>query len=126
MRLTNRSTQARRASFLSFFECHTPRRVNSPLDVCDSLTCKQSDCRTHRRDYNVQQQEQYRFYLSSLFMNLKPEELILIGTLAGALIGSLSTLLVTWLNKRPEERRHYRELVVNAAIEHWKHASDLA
>ena len=53
-------------------------------------------------------------------MDIRPELIAVIGTLAGALIGSLSTLFITWLNKKSEERRHVRELVVNAAIESWK------
>ena len=53
-------------------------------------------------------------------MDIKPEVLAVLGTLAGALIGSISTLLITWLNKKSEERRHLREITVNAAIESWK------
>jgi hypothetical protein len=53
-------------------------------------------------------------------MDIKPEMLAVLGTLVGALIGSLSTLLITWLNKKSDERKHLRELVVNAAIESWK------
>ncbi len=51
---------------------------------------------------------------------MKPEVLAVLGTLAGALIGSISTLFITWLNKKSEERRHLREITVNAAIESWK------
>ena len=46
--------------------------------------------------------------------------LILIGTLGGAFIGAISTLGVTWLSKRTEERKHYRELIINLAIENYK------
>lgn len=42
------------------------------------------------------------------------------SVLIGALIGAISTLIVTWMNKRTEERKHYRELLINAAIENYK------
>jgi hypothetical protein len=35
-------------------------------------------------------------------------------------------LLVTWITKRSEERKHYKELVINAAIENWKQACEFA
>jgi hypothetical protein len=48
--------------------------------------------------------------------------LLLLGT--GGLFGVLITQLVTILNARSsrksEERKHYRELIVKAAIENWK------
>lgn len=57
---------------------------------------------------------------------MNSEALILIGTLGGALIGALSTLGVTWLNKRSEERKHYRELIINLAVENYKEAGAMA
>jgi hypothetical protein len=57
---------------------------------------------------------------------MRPEIVAVIGTIAGVSIGALSTLIITLINKRSEERKHYRELVVNAAIEHWKHSTELA
>jgi gas vesicle protein len=48
------------------------------------------------------------------------EYLAVIGTLAGAFIGSLSALLITWITKRSEERKHFRELVIKTALEHYK------
>jgi hypothetical protein len=57
---------------------------------------------------------------------MNSEALILIGTLGGALIGALSTLGVTWLNKRSEERKHYRELIINLAVENYKEAGIMA
>jgi gas vesicle protein len=53
-------------------------------------------------------------------MELTPEQTTLIGTLAGALVGSLSTLLITVIDKKSDERRHRRELIVRAAVESWK------
>lgn len=43
-----------------------------------------------------------------------------ISALIGALVGALSTVLVTWIGKRFDERKHYRELLINAAIENYK------
>lgn len=44
----------------------------------------------------------------------------LITIVAGAFIGSISTVLVTWINKRSEERKHYREIVIKTAVENYK------
>lgn len=56
-------------------------------------------------------------------MNISPQMLAFIGALsvlAGAIVASLTSLFTTLITKRSEERRHYRELVINAAIENWK------
>lgn len=58
-------------------------------------------------------------------MNISPELAALIGTIIGALIGSTSTLLVTWITKRSEERKHFRELIMTSALEHWKQQIDI-
>lgn len=55
-------------------------------------------------------------------MGISPEVL---STLLGVAIGSISTLAVTWISKRSEERRHTRELAMNAAIVNWKTAIEL-
>ena len=47
----------------------------------------------------------------------------LIG-LGSALIGTLSSLAVTYLQRRSEERKHYRELIVNATLKYWEKRSD--
>lgn len=49
---------------------------------------------------------------------MTPQELTVFGTLAGTLIGALATLAVTWLTKRSEERKHYREIIVNTAVQY--------
>lgn len=59
-------------------------------------------------------------------MDTNASLLVLLGTLGGALIGSLSILTVTWLTKRSEERKHYRELIINTAVENYKEAGVLA
>lgn len=58
-------------------------------------------------------------------MNISSEELTLIGTLSGVIIGSLATIIITWINKRSEERRHKREIIIRAATESWKQSVEL-
>ena|SRR5258708_36934393 len=56
-------------------------------------------------------------------MNIRPEVLALIvalSAMAGATIPSLASVITTLITKRSEEKRHYRELVIGAAIENWK------
>jgi hypothetical protein len=40
--------------------------------------------------------------------------------LIGAIIGSIPGIIIAWISKRSEDRRHFRELVMRAAIEDWK------
>jgi hypothetical protein len=49
-----------------------------------------------------------------------------IGALVAAIVVSLSNLFVTLINKRAEERKHYRELIINAAIENYKEEKSMA
>ena len=50
-----------------------------------------------------------------------PETLrTLIIIVSGAFIGSISTVLVSLINKRSEERKHYREIVIKTAVENYK------
>ena len=56
-------------------------------------------------------------------MNIRPEVLALVvglSAMAGAIIPSITSIVNTIITKRSEDRRHYRELVINAAIEYWK------
>jgi hypothetical protein len=57
---------------------------------------------------------------------MTPEILTLVSVLSGAVIGSLSTLAVTWINKRFDDRRARRELAVSTALANWKQNIDLA
>ena len=45
--------------------------------------------------------------------------------LIGAIIGSFPGILIAWINKRSEDRRHFRELVMRAAIEDWKFKNEI-
>ncbi len=49
-----------------------------------------------------------------------------IGALVAAIVVSLSNVVVTLVNKRAEERKHYRELIINAAIENYKEERSMA
>ena len=53
-------------------------------------------------------------------MNLSPAELAVLGTLGGAILGGLFTTLIAFINKRTEEKRHFRELIFKSAVEEWK------
>lgn len=46
--------------------------------------------------------------------------LIAVSALIGSLLGSFSSLATTWINKKSEERKHYRELIINLAVENYK------
>lgn len=53
-------------------------------------------------------------------MSLSPEELVAIVGLGGAAIGALPSLITSLVSKRAEDKRHFNELIFNAAIESWK------
>ena len=43
-----------------------------------------------------------------------------LSAIVGAAVGSLPALLGTWLTKRAEERKHLRDLMLQAALENYK------
>ena len=49
----------------------------------------------------------------------------MIGTIGGALIGSLSTALIAFLSHRSEERKHLRQLIIGTAVENWKQSIEV-
>jgi hypothetical protein len=53
-------------------------------------------------------------------MSLSPEVLVAIVGLGGAVIGALPGLITSLVNKRAEDKRHFNQLIFNAAIESWK------
>jgi lipase chaperone LimK len=53
-------------------------------------------------------------------MALSPEELAVVASLGGAVVGALPGLVSSFLTKRSDERKQFKELVVKAAIESWK------
>ena len=50
----------------------------------------------------------------------------LIGTVIGALAGISGTIAVALISKRSEEKRHFRELAMQAAIQNWQHSYEVA
>ena len=59
-------------------------------------------------------------------MYFSSEELTVIGTLGGAFVGALSSTIISMVNKRSDEKRHFRELVVKTASEHWRHVAEIS
>src|SRR5438132_1819915 len=59
-------------------------------------------------------------------MNLPTEAWVVIGTISGALIGSLSAVVNSYFTSRSEERKHFREVIVKTALEEWKHISQIS
>ena len=57
---------------------------------------------------------------------MNPTELAVFGTLGGAFIAGFFTAIAAFINKRSEEKRHFRELVVKTAAEHWKHVAEIS
>jgi hypothetical protein len=53
-------------------------------------------------------------------MPIDPTISALVGTAIGALAGIAGTIFSTLIIQRSEERRHLRQVVINAAIENWK------
>ncbi|MGH9765295.1 MAG: hypothetical protein ACREDR_31760 [Blastocatellia bacterium] len=48
-----------------------------------------------------------------------------LGVLIGGLISTITAVAITFMNNRSEERRKYKEIVINAAITQWKNAAEL-
>lgn len=46
--------------------------------------------------------------------------------LAGVILGSLSTLVVTFINRHFDDRRHLREMAIKAAFTYWEHDFEYA
>ncbi len=60
-------------------------------------------------------------------MNISPTALALIvalSTLTGVIITSIFNLLTTRITNKSDERKHQRELIMNAAITNWKQACE--
>jgi hypothetical protein len=53
-------------------------------------------------------------------MALSPAELAVVASLGGAVVGALPGLVSSFLIKRSDERKQFKELVAKAAIESWK------
>jgi hypothetical protein len=53
-------------------------------------------------------------------MALDPQLMVLISALGGTAVGSLGSLLITWINRRSEERKQIKQIIANFAIESYK------
>ena len=51
---------------------------------------------------------------------------VFLFTIAGTIVGAVSSIVVTWINKKSEENWHSKETIIRTAIENWKGAIDLA
>jgi hypothetical protein len=58
-------------------------------------------------------------------MSLSSEAIVAITAVSSALIGTLPGIVAAWIAHRSEERRHFREIAVNAAIKSWERRFDL-
>jgi len=52
------------------------------------------------------------------------EWIVVIGILGGSFITGILVFITNWLTKYYEEKKHRREIVLNAAIENWKNLLD--
>jgi hypothetical protein len=59
-------------------------------------------------------------------MNLSPAELAVFGTLGGAFVAGLFGAIIAFINKRSEEKKHLRELIVKTSTEHWQFVVETA
>ena len=57
-------------------------------------------------------------------MVLSPGELAVVGTIGGAIIGALPSVVSSILNRKTDEKKHFNELVVKAATENWKFVAE--
>lgn len=59
-------------------------------------------------------------------MNLTSEELLVVGTLGGAMVGGVFGVLTSWITKRSEERRAHKELIMRVAADIFIHQDKAA
>lgn len=57
-------------------------------------------------------------------MDLDATQIAVLGTLGGAIIAGICTVAVAFINKRSEEKKHFRELVIKTASENWKYVAE--
>jgi hypothetical protein len=50
----------------------------------------------------------------------------LLGVIIGGLLTAIPSIVIFWIGKRSEERRHLRELAFRTAIDNWKQVSECA
>lgn len=42
-----------------------------------------------------------------------------VGSIVSSVVGALAALVTTWLIRRSEERKHFREIVINISYKYW-------
>jgi len=57
-------------------------------------------------------------------MDLNATKIAVLGTLGGAAIAGICTVAVAFINKRSDERKHFRELVIKTASDNWKYVAE--
>ncbi|MFA6918205.1 MAG: hypothetical protein WC285_05265 [Candidatus Gracilibacteria bacterium] len=57
---------------------------------------------------------------------MKTEYIVLIGTLGGAFLGFLSAIITTCISKHYEDKKVYRNLLVEAGLKNWEGSKDVA
>ena len=57
---------------------------------------------------------------------MKPEIITSLAALAGVFIGALFGFGTAWMNKRYDDRRHRREILMRTAVENWKTTAEIA
>jgi hypothetical protein len=60
-------------------------------------------------------------------MQIDKETLAMIVALAaivGSMVSALSALLISWLTKRYEDRKHIREIAINTAYKEWEYMAN--
>jgi hypothetical protein len=54
---------------------------------------------------------------------MNPQTINIVSAFFGVLLGMLVGFITSTLNRKSEERKHYRQLIINAAVENFKHLS---
>lgn len=49
-----------------------------------------------------------------------------IAAIGGGLVSGIILLVNNWINRKSEERKHLRQIMLDAAIEHWKQTCSFA
>jgi len=57
---------------------------------------------------------------------MKPEIIVLIGTLGGAFLGFLTSIITILVNRHYENKKSYQEALLTAAIKHWEATKEAA
>jgi len=59
-------------------------------------------------------------------MDLSATEIAVIAALGGSFIAGFFATINSFISKRSEEKRHFRELVVKTAADHWNRVAEIS